>query len=108
MSDRYFVGENGPEVWVPGTTGQTFTFTSEFGLRLHQPSVTPEAIAKLFGVPRPLFITYPWERPHRNPFPHITPLPRLKAWQDRYSEARTRIIEAVEVLRYGVTDRDDW
>lgn len=55
------------------------------------------------------FMLNPWKRPHRNPFPMIDPVPRFTRWQQRATEARRRVVGAVDVLRHGVVEEsDDW
>ena len=49
-----------------------------------------------------------WERPDRNPFPHIDPTPRLSASLAWLTEARDRIEYAWEVLRDGIPNPDDY
>ena len=51
---------------------------------------------------------YPWEFPDRNPMPSLEWFP----WIDRAlfwrSEAPARLRGALDVLRDGVSDREDW
>jgi hypothetical protein len=52
---------------------------------------------------------FPWEFPHRNPFPKLDWWPWIDRWRAAPGEARDRLTFAWSVLREGVPpDRDDW
>lgn len=57
-----------------------------------------------------LLVAYvrPWEVPDHLVWPTFTPCPRVQRWQDRVTFWRGRASDALDVLRHGLPDDDDW
>jgi hypothetical protein len=56
-----------------------------------------------------------WFLAERNPFPRFTPFPTVNRLEQQWKqarrqvrEARSRVGQAIDILRYGYTEEDEW